>query len=79
MSLLQDCCSELEAKGAGADHAYTLEAKAEQIMCDVPRTVYLIGGQEFGAATGEHAATNVREKKVREREMEPPLSSFTQC
>ena len=63
--LWQDCCSELEAKGAGADHAYTMEAKAEQVMCDVPRTMYIIGGHEFGAATGEQAVANVEEKKVR--------------
>ena len=36
----------------------------EQVMCDVPRTTYVIGGQEFGAATGEQAAANVKEKKV---------------
>ena len=35
-------------------------------MCDVPRTIYAIGGQEFGAATGEQAAGNVLEKKVRQ-------------
>ena len=61
---MQDCCSELEAKGAGADHAHTTESKAEQISCDVPRTTYVVGRQRFGAATGEHAAANIAEKKV---------------
>ena len=41
-----------------------MEAKMEQVMCDVPRTTYNIGGREFGAATGEQAAAHVREKKV---------------
>ena len=41
-----------------------MEAKTEQVMCDVPRTMYAIGGRQFGAATGEQAAANVREKMV---------------
>lgn len=64
LSLHQDCCSELEAKAAGADHAHTPDAQAEQITRDVSRTRYRIGAREFGAATGEAVAGNITEKQA---------------
>lgn len=63
---MQDCCSELEALGAGAPHAQTKADKESQIDRDVPRTSYKIMGEQFGCAMGENADGNIREKLVSE-------------
>ena len=60
----QDCCSELEARGAGAIHAASREDKEEQVARDVPRTSYLVGSERFGCEMGDRAVDNVHRKKV---------------
>ena len=60
----QDCCSELEAMGAGAAHASSKVEKQEQINRDVPRICYKILDKEYGCAMGEFMEQNVQEKMV---------------
>ena len=60
----QDCCTELEARGAGAPHAQTRTDKMEQVSRDVPRTSYRIQGELFGCAMGEQIQPNIRQKQV---------------
>lgn len=60
----QDCCSELEAVGAGASHVQEREEKREQIDRDVPRTVFLIGGKKLDVAFGRAVQENVKDKLV---------------
>lgn len=60
----QDCCSELEAVGAGAPHVQERQEKEEQIDRDVPRTVFNIDSQTYGVAYGRDVQANVREKLV---------------
>lgn len=62
--LPQDCCSELEALGAGAPHAQTKAEKESQISRDIPRTSFKILEQQFGCAMGENDEENIREKLV---------------
>ena len=62
--LLQDCCSELEAVGAGAPHVQERQEKEEQIDRDVPRSVFHIGTKKFGCAYGRDAQDNVQNKLV---------------
>ena len=62
---LQDCCSELEAVGAGAPHVQTRQEKEEQIDRDVPRTVFRIGTKELGGAIGSDVQDNIQDKLVR--------------
>ncbi len=62
---IQDCCSELEAIGAGAPHAETKAEKEDQIIRDVPRVSYKIMGEDFGCAMGENVDANITEKKVK--------------
>lgn len=64
LTLSQDCCTELEALGAGAAHAQTHSEKMEQISRDVPRTSYRIQGEEFGCAMGDQIPGNIRQKQV---------------
>ncbi len=64
ISLLQDCCTELEARGAGATHAQTRSEKVEQVSRDVPRTSYRIHGVDFGCAMGDQLDGNIRQKQV---------------
>ena len=66
--ILQDCCSALEAQGAGAPHAETKAEKESQIDRDVPRTSYKVLGEKYGCAMGENVEANIREKQVREGE-----------
>ena len=60
----QDCCSELEAMGAGAAHASSKVEKQEQINRDVPRICYKILDKEYGCAMGEFMDQNIQEKMV---------------
>ena len=60
----QDCCSELEALGAGAAHASTKSEKQDQISRDVPRISYKILDKVYGCAMGEYMEQNIREKIV---------------
>ena len=60
----QDCCSELEAMGAGAAHACTKAEKQEQILRDVPRICYKILDKVYGCAMGEFMEQNIQEKMV---------------
>ena len=60
----QDCCSELEAMGAGAAHASSKIEKQEQINRDVPRICYKILDKVYGCAMGEFMERNVQEKMV---------------
>ena len=60
----QDCCSELEAMGAGAAHASSKIEKQEQINRDVPRICYKILDKEYGCAMGEFMDQNIQEKMV---------------
>ncbi len=60
----QDCCTELEARGAGAAHAQTRSEKVEQVSRDVPRTSYRIHGVDFGCAMGDQLDNNIRQKQV---------------
>ena len=69
--LSQDCCSELEALGAGAPHVHTRQEKEEQIERDVSRTSYIIGSITIGPSTGQDIQDNIQQKLVqREGERE---------
>ncbi len=61
----QDCCTELEARGAGAAHAQTRSEKLEQVSRDIPRTSYRIQGEEFGCAMGDQIDNNIKQKQVK--------------
>ena len=58
----QECCSELEAVGAGAPHAQSRQEKEEQIERDIPRTAFIIGSKRMGGASGSE--DNIQEKLV---------------
>ncbi|XP_064399023.1 uncharacterized protein LOC135345540 isoform X2 [Halichondria panicea] len=60
---MRDCCTELEARGAGAAHAQTRSEKVEQVSRDVPRTSYRIHGVDFGCAMGDQLDNNIRQKQ----------------
>ena len=64
LSSFQDCCSELEALGAGAPHVHTRQEKEEQIERDVSRTSYTIGSITVGPASGQNIQDNIQQKLV---------------
>ena len=65
--LPQDCCSELEAIGAGAPHVQSKEEKDAQIERDVPRMAFKIGSRLLRGATGSDVKDNIRQKLVRDK------------
>ena len=61
---LQDCCSDWEAKSAGALPTENREERRMQILMDVPKTNLKVDSTSFGPAMEGGRDQNTAEKEV---------------
>ena len=61
---LQDCCSDWEAKSAGAPPAESWQERRMQIAMDVPKMNLKVDSTSFGPATEGAREQNIAEKEV---------------
>ena len=61
---LRDCCSDWEAKSAGASPAESLQDRRVQINMDVPKMTLKVDSASFGPAAEWQREQNIAEKEV---------------